>query len=125
VEQLVLAVEPLVDFLCNFPVEGRLPSDMGVPVDGCVMLRPDFEEESPYRGGHSSKPSSAGASWVLTASFTEVLVLQECPFARPPLVEDLLPAKLSLFMKQRMETFIDKCWINLRLAEPIAPTVKQ
>lgn len=124
-EQLVPAVEPLVDSSCNFPMEGRLPSDMGVPVDGCVMLRPDFKEESPYRGDHSGKPSSASAFWVLTAYFTEVLVLQEFPCARPPPVEDLSPANLSLLVKQRMDTFVYKCQISLRLAEPVAQTVNQ
>jgi hypothetical protein len=42
-----------VDFSGNFPAKGHLPSDMGIPMDGCVALGPDFEEESPYRGGHS------------------------------------------------------------------------
>jgi hypothetical protein len=42
-EHLVLPVEPLVTFSCSFPVEGQMPSEMSDPMDGCLMLRPDFE----------------------------------------------------------------------------------
>jgi hypothetical protein len=44
-EQLILAVEPLVDFTaCKFLAKGRLPGNMGFLVDSCVALGPDFEE---------------------------------------------------------------------------------
>jgi hypothetical protein len=51
-EQLIPAVEPLVDFAGKFPTQGRLPGSMGVPVDGGVSLGPHIEELSPYGGEH-------------------------------------------------------------------------
>jgi hypothetical protein len=53
-EQLIPAVEPLVDFAGNFPAQGRLPGSMDVPVDGGVALRPYGEELSPDGGEHCS-----------------------------------------------------------------------
>jgi hypothetical protein len=53
-QQLVLAIEPLVDFTGNFPTKSLLSGSVGIPVDGGVTLRPYDEELPPDRGNHCS-----------------------------------------------------------------------
>jgi hypothetical protein len=47
-QKMILAFEPMVDFMHNLLVESLLMSVMGVARDGRLQLGPDFKEDSPF-----------------------------------------------------------------------------
>jgi hypothetical protein len=60
---------------CNLLAERGLMSVLGVAMDGCVPLGPDFKEESPYCDDHSHEPSDTCVLWIFAACLSKVPVL--------------------------------------------------
>jgi hypothetical protein len=47
----------------------------GIATDGCIPLRQDCEEESPYCGDHCHEPSDSCVLWICAVNLSKVLVL--------------------------------------------------
>jgi hypothetical protein len=65
----------MVYLSCALPAESRLTSVFGIAMGGCIPLRPDFEEESPYYGDHRRDPSDSCVLWIYAANLSKVLIL--------------------------------------------------